>query len=47
MPVTCDQVGAKCGIIGDGCGGTVDCGPCPTGQSCGAGGIANQCTGVG
>ena len=26
-PATC---GASCGTIADGCGGTLDCGPCPT-----------------
>jgi hypothetical protein len=37
-----------CGIVGDGCGGTLDCESspmtaCPTGQTCGGSGIANQC----
>jgi hypothetical protein len=44
-PLTCPQVGAQCGIIGDGCGSTVDCGQCMTGQICGGNGIANQCGG--
>jgi hypothetical protein len=22
-------------VVGDGCGGTVDCGPCPPGELCG------------
>jgi hypothetical protein len=22
-------------VIGDGCGGTIDCGPCPAGELCG------------
>src|SRR5215470_1916761 len=33
--VTCASAGAGCGLIGDGCGGTLDCGSCPTGQTCG------------
>ncbi len=45
-PLTCMEVGAQCGIIGDGCGNTVDCGTCPQGQVCGGNGSANQCGGV-
>jgi hypothetical protein len=34
----------QCGVIADGCGGTLDCGQaCPMGTSCGGGGIAQQC----
>ncbi|HLV64785.1 MAG TPA: hypothetical protein VKY73_03200, partial [Polyangiaceae bacterium] len=37
---SCESVGARCGVIGDGCGGTIDCteelGPCPDGTFCGA-----------
>ncbi len=41
---TCASAEAECGTIGNGCGGTVDCGPCPTGQVCGGFGAgANQC----
>jgi hypothetical protein len=45
---TCEDVGAQCGTISNGCGGTVDCNPsdgpaCPQGQSCGGGGVPNQC----
>jgi len=37
-PVVCTQLsGSYCGAIGDGCGGRLDCGSCPTGQSCSAG----------
>jgi hypothetical protein len=39
----CSQVGASCGPIGDGCGGTLDCGGCPTGQTCGGGGTPSVC----
>jgi hypothetical protein len=31
--LACD--GKECGLEGDGCGGTHDCGSCPEGQSCG------------
>ncbi len=32
---SCEQVGAECGLIGNGCGGTLDCGTCADGQGCG------------
>lgn len=40
--------GVQCGIISDGCGGTVDCSPvagftCPAGQGCGVRGVGNRC----
>jgi hypothetical protein len=42
-PSTCAQLNANCGPVTDPvCGGVVDCGMCPAGQSCGAGG-PNQC----
>ncbi|MCC6998589.1 MAG: hypothetical protein IT370_28520 [Deltaproteobacteria bacterium] len=41
--VTCATRGARCGLISDGAGVSIDCGMCPMGQSCGAGGRANQC----
>jgi hypothetical protein len=28
-PSTCDSLMLKCGFSGDGCGGVLDCGPCP------------------
>jgi hypothetical protein len=42
-PITCEprsclDAGAECGPVADGCGDIVDCGPCPDGQRCGAGG---------
>lgn len=43
---TCQDLQATCGQHGDGCGGTLDCGDCPAGQSCGGGGVANQCGGA-
>jgi hypothetical protein len=36
-----------CGIVGDGCGGTLNCGMCVSPQSCGGGGTANQCGVIG
>jgi hypothetical protein len=44
-PTTCAASGASCGQIGDGCGGVLNCGTCPAGQSCGGGGIPNVCGG--
>lgn len=41
--LTCADVEATCGLIGDGCGGVVDCGGCPDGQTCGGGGTPSQC----
>jgi hypothetical protein len=43
QPTTCEAVSAECGRIGDGCGGTLECGTCPAGQTCGGGGTANVC----
>jgi hypothetical protein len=41
---TCDQpTGRYCGVIGDGCGKTIDCGNCPGGLSCGTGAHASVC----
>jgi hypothetical protein len=42
-PITCASVGATCGPINNGCGGTVQCGTCPSGDTCGGGGKASQC----
>ncbi len=39
-PSTCASLGAVCGTASDGCGGTLSCGTCPTGQTCNA---SNQC----
>jgi len=45
-PLTCAATGAQCGQQGDGCGDVLDCGPCLVpGQTCGGGGVANQCGG--
>jgi hypothetical protein len=37
-PKTCAQENIQCGPAGDGCGGLLNCGPCPMGQFCGGGG---------
>ena len=42
-PKSCLQVGAACGSIDDGCGGTVDCGSCTAPDTCGGAGVENQC----
>ena len=41
--ITCQSAGAQCGPIGDGCGGIIQCGSCPTGQTCGGSGVEFQC----
>jgi len=41
--IACANAGANCGLQSNGCSGTVDCGTCPSGQSCGGGGTPNQC----
>ncbi len=44
-PKTCADLGASCGILGDGCGGpTGSCGTCQSPQFCGGGG-ASKCGG--
>lgn len=46
---TCENAvpgGAKCGPIGDGCGGTVECGDCPFPSTCGGGGVPYECGGT-
>jgi hypothetical protein len=35
--------GKNCGTVGNGCGGTYNCGACPLPQTCGGGGVANLC----
>lgn len=43
QPKTCVEQGIGCGLAGDGCGGTIQCDDCPLGQTCGGGGVPNQC----
>jgi hypothetical protein len=45
MPRTCAQQGIQCGPAGDGCGGLLQCGSCPAGQTCGGGGTPGVCGG--
>src|SRR5277367_3580398 len=42
-PKSCATLGYNCGVNGDGCGGSQDCGVCTGGQQCGAGGGYSQC----
>src|SRR5262249_22616085 len=44
-PATCAGAGANCGMLADGCGGTLDCGTCPLPEACGGGGTPNVCGG--
>jgi len=37
-PVTCKARSEACGVVADGCGGFLDCGPCGSGEGCGPGG---------
>ena len=44
VPVDREEVCVdKCGVLEDGCGGTIDCGGCTDGQTCGGGGVENVC----
>jgi len=43
LPLTCADQNLACGQTGDGCGHLIDCGTCPTGQTCGGGGIPGVC----
>jgi hypothetical protein len=41
--ISCTSQGFNCGMAGDGCGGTQNCGNCPAGETCGGGGQAGVC----
>ncbi len=45
LPRTCPQQNIACGPAGDGCGSLISggCGSCPTGQTCGGGGVPGHC----
>jgi hypothetical protein len=43
VPLTCAGQGINCGPAGDGCGGSLSCGTCPAGQTCGGGGQPGVC----
>jgi hypothetical protein len=42
-PVTCAALGVNCGMEGDGCGGTINCGTCTLPDTCGGGGMNGLC----
>jgi hypothetical protein len=42
-PTPCAAIGANCGSMPDGCGGTLDCGSCTGGLTCGGAGTGNVC----
>jgi hypothetical protein len=42
-PTTCATQKIACGPAGDGCGNVIQCGTCPSGQTCGGGGVPGQC----
>ena len=42
-PRSCAQLGYDCGLDGDGCGGTIDCGTCSAPAICGGAGRPNVC----
>jgi hypothetical protein len=41
--ITCEQAGANCGPMADGCQGILDCGTCAEPETCGGGGAPNVC----
>ncbi|TSC21540.1 hypothetical protein [Corallococcus sp. Z5C101001] len=43
LPMTCESQGLDCGYAIDGCGGTLHCGTCDDGLTCGGGGEPNVC----
>ena len=45
MPATCASLNLHCGRADDGCGGMLNCGTCPAGQTCGGGGTPGMCGG--
>ncbi len=42
-PKTCSGLGFNCGSASDGCGGSLNCGTCPSGESC-TGNVCTTCT---
>ena len=44
-PTTCAGLGNPCGQQSDGCGGVLNCNVCLLPQTCGGGGVPNQCGG--
>jgi hypothetical protein len=44
--LSCKEQNITCGPAGDGCGNEIQCGTCPKGAECGAGGVPGQCAPV-
>jgi len=44
QPLTCSDISYTCGSLDNGCGTTLNCGTCPSGDSCVAGTCARTCT---
>jgi hypothetical protein len=42
-PLTCADEHLQCGVTGDGCGNTIDCGRCVPPLTCGGGGVRGVC----
>jgi hypothetical protein len=47
VPMGCAQFDVQCGSYYSPCDGVLDCGPCPPGQGCGAGGEVGRCAPTG
>lgn len=45
--ITCAGLGYSCGSVGDGCGGTLNCGSCSSGQTCSSGACITSGAGTG
>ena len=43
VPLTCPTGAGVCGLMGDGCGGVLNCGTCTPPQTCGGGGTPGIC----
>jgi hypothetical protein len=43
VPTTCDALGKNCGMLSDGCSGTLSCGSCTPPLKCGFRGVPNVC----
>jgi len=42
-PQTCQDLGAECGLVDNGCGQAIDCGDCIPPDTCGGAAVENQC----
>jgi hypothetical protein len=43
VPISCRESAVQCGIVDDGCGGTLSCDACTPPYTCGGGGLPNAC----